>query len=158
MKLRSKGFSITVPKSSLLSFAAREQSIPDWLKTHKPTYSALQRSLPENIHLLTLEATNPNKAIIRFENIYAKGENPRFAKVTSFALDGLFSEFDVVNSVELNLAANQFASDKKQLNWKTESGTVAQDAQGCLGEQGSKWIITVGPMEICTIECQIKRK
>ena len=94
---------------------------------------------------------------MRFEHIYAKDEDPMLSRPATIVLNGLFTEFEVTDFIELNLAANQFASEKRQLNWKTNSFQGASTDSKCIRRVGSKLVVVVGPMQICTFDCETKK-
>lgn len=128
------------------------------MKTYKPRYTALSRALPDNVHLLTMESINEKRLIIRFEHIFAKDEDVILSKPASIPLNGLFDEFEITDFIELNLAGNQYASEKKPLNWKTNSTVRKKSESKCIQRVGSKLVVFIGPMEICTFDCEIKMK
>ena len=95
---------------------------------------------------------------MRFEHIYAKGEDPLLSRPVTITLNGLFTDFEVTDFTELNLAANQFASEKRQLKWKTSSFEGSRNENKCIQRVGSKLVVVVGPMQICTFDCETKKK
>ena len=119
----------------------------------------MQRPLPDNVHLLTFEAIDHNRVLMRFEHFYAKGEDATLSKPVTVNLNGLFTEFEISDVVELNLAANQFASEKKPLDWRTASDDSGRSQPPkCISRAGNSLAVVLGPMQICTFECVISRK
>jgi len=153
---RSLGEKILI--SPLVSFTNREGSLKDWLKKYKPSYTALERALPSNVHLLTMETIAEKRILMRFEHIFAKNEDTSLSKPATILLNGLFAEFEVTDFIELNLAANQFAAEKRPLHWKTDSFTSGRQENKCIQRVGSKLVVVIGPMQICTFECETKKK
>ena len=105
-----------------------------------------------------MESISEKRVLMRFEHIYAKGEDPSLSRPVTITLNGLFAEFEIVDFTELNLAANQYASEKRQLNWKTNSYEGARNENKCIQRVGSKVVVVLGPMQICTFDCETKRK
>ena len=96
---------------------------------------------------------------MRFEHFYAKGEDATLSKPVTVNLSGLFNDFEISDFVELNLAANQFASEKKPLDWHTTSNDSGRNQPPkCISRVGSNLAVVLGPMQICTFECVIHRK
>lgn len=105
-----------------------------------------------------MESVEGNRLIIRFENIYAKDEDATLSKPVTITLNGLFVAFEITDFTELNLAGNQFASEKRALNWKTSSYGDTVGSSKCIHRIGSKIVVVVGPMQICTFDCEVKMK
>ena len=95
---------------------------------------------------------------MRFEHFYAKDEDASLSKPVTIILSGLFAEFEITDFIELNLAANQFASEKRPLDWNTNAMKGIQKENKCIQRFGSKLAILIGPMQICTFDCEIKKK
>lgn len=70
-------------------------------------------SLPENVHLLTLEPWKPNQLLVRFEHIVALGEDEQLATPVTFDFMDVFRPFEVVGIRETTLAANQWIEHKR---------------------------------------------
>lgn len=81
-------------------------------------------SLPQNIHVLTLEPWKDNSALIRFEHILSVGEDPEYSKNVTFNFEDVFRDWGVTSIRETTLAANQWLGDsvRLQFNSETQSG------------------------------------
>ena len=95
---------------------------------------------------------------MRFEHIFAKDEDASLSKPATILLNGLFAEFEVTDFIELNLAANQFAAERRPLHWKTDTFAGGRQENKCIQRIGSKLVVVIGPMQICTFECETKKK
>ena len=73
-------------------------------------YQALTRSLPANVHLLTLQKDD-KILLLRLEHQFALGEDDELSKPTSVKLKGLFNDFTILSVTELNLSANLIKSE-----------------------------------------------
>ena len=108
--------------SPLITFSPLTQSISDYQNKYKTSYSALNRDLPQNIHLLTLEKWKQNEILVRFEHFYETEDNNELSKATQIDLKDLFKELMIKSIRETTLSANQLLSETNRLKWKT-SGT-----------------------------------
>ena len=92
-------------------------TIKEYTTKKETTFSGLSRSLPENVHLLTLENWRANQVLLRLEHIYESTDNNVFSKPAEVDLNGLFNTFKILDSVETTLAANELLSNSKRLQW-----------------------------------------
>ena len=69
-------------------------TIKDYCTQRQTTFSGLSRSLPENIHLLTLENWRPelNQVLLRLEHTYESSDNNELSKPVEVDLNGLFQD------------------------------------------------------------------
>jgi lysosomal alpha-mannosidase len=83
------------------------------------SYSALNKPLPENVHLLTLENWKKNQILIRLEHFYESADNNDLSKAVTVDLQTLFKTLKITNIVETTLAANEILSESKRLTWNS---------------------------------------
>ncbi|XP_057312440.1 lysosomal alpha-mannosidase-like isoform X2 [Hydractinia symbiolongicarpus] len=132
----------------ILSFASNVSFDIKSLSKLIPTYSGLSRSLPENVHLLTMETIKSDEMILRFEHFYEKDEDHKLSNPVNFQLDGLFTDFNIVNITETNLSANQLLKDKKMMKWNTDEEVAENSFDG--------FNIELNPMQIRTFIAKFK--
>ena len=111
---------------------------------HEASYQALSRSLPPNVHLLTLEKFD-KFLLLRIEHQFAVGEDDEFSRAVTVQLKGLFKDFTIQAVTELNLSANQ---EKKQLKRAKRGSKISF----C----NDDFEITLKPMEIRTFKLEIE--
>jgi lysosomal alpha-mannosidase len=82
-------------------------------------FIGIQDQLPENIHLMTLEAWD-DRVLIRLENIFETNED---ASVSQVSLNKLFSAFEIIDAKEMTLSANQEirSAESKRFKWNSKS-------------------------------------
>nr|KAG5707591.1 hypothetical protein BaRGS_001139 [Batillaria attramentaria]KAG5714610.1 hypothetical protein BaRGS_000098 [Batillaria attramentaria] len=115
-----------------LSFTNVATTYADWSKNFRTTWSGLSASLPDNVHILTLEQfpakgpvpTTEQPFLLRLEHFYEKGEDAKLSQPVTISLQELFTPFTITEATELTLGANLALSDLKRLNWQTQDGTV----------------------------------
>lgn len=78
-------------------------------------------SLPQNIHVLTLEPWKDNSVLIRFEHILSIGEDPEYSKNVTFNFEDVFRDWGVTSIRETTLAANQWLGDSVRLQFSSET-------------------------------------
>uniref|UniRef100_A0AC35FAW4 Alpha-mannosidase n=1 Tax=Panagrolaimus sp. PS1159 TaxID=55785 RepID=A0AC35FAW4_9BILA len=67
-------------------------------------FSGLYKSLPENIHLLTLKQLSPSQILLRLEHYLQNGEDGILAQPATINLAETFSTLTILSLEELNLA------------------------------------------------------
>uniref|UniRef100_A0AC34GKY3 Glycosyl hydrolases family 38 C-terminal beta sandwich domain-containing protein n=1 Tax=Panagrolaimus sp. ES5 TaxID=591445 RepID=A0AC34GKY3_9BILA len=67
-------------------------------------FSGLHKSLPENIHLLTLKQLSPTQILLRLEHFLQNGEDGILAQPSTINLAETFSTLTIISIEELNLA------------------------------------------------------
>ena len=95
-------------------------TIKDYSSQRDTTFSALSHSLPESVHLLTLENWRPNQVLIRLEHMYEKSDNSPLSKPVEVNLENLLKNIKILDSVETTLTANQLLSESKRLKWNSK--------------------------------------
>jgi len=140
----------------IISFAANPFKKDEWMEKFIPIYSGLTKSLPENVHLLTLETVDKNHMIIRLEHFYEKDEDAKLSKPVTIQLKGLFADFQIISVTELNLSANQLLSEKKMWDWKAEKGDAKTDGESGNSGSSSNGNIPVDTLSVVLTPMQIR--
>ena len=139
------------------SFVNTTFSPKDWMDNFKTRYSGLSRSLPSNIHVLTLETKNTeNKVLLRLENFFENGEDSTNSKPDKVKLKGLFTDFDVLSATEMNLSANQLLKEKRMWQWKTYSGGKSTTSKREEASDSEDFTIWLNPMDMRTFLLDVK--
>ncbi|KNC81771.1 hypothetical protein, variant [Sphaeroforma arctica JP610] len=111
------------------------------------------RSLPENIHLQSLEILRaPDVLLVRFENIMTTDENGGQNDVVCFNVRDVFNE-DIVGKIvgaqEVSLTANT----KKERYYLSRDDKKLP--KSCPASTPSELLVALAPMEIVTLELQV---
>uniref|UniRef100_A0A2K6VX37 Alpha-mannosidase n=1 Tax=Onchocerca volvulus TaxID=6282 RepID=A0A2K6VX37_ONCVO len=144
--------SLELYNSPLITFAERKMTPWDHNRTFVTEYSALNRSLPLAINVLTMQMIAPTRIIIRLEHIFQGDEDKHLAQPTKVVLNGLFTAFDIISMEELNLA-----SMKKRILKKPAQNISFISNQKFPGIFRKELSINLLPMEIATFEAEIHR-
>ncbi|ERL87070.1 hypothetical protein D910_04471 [Dendroctonus ponderosae] len=121
-------------------------------KLMSKTYSALSKSLPENVNILTLEPWADYTYLLRLEHIFEKNEDPELSSPVTVNLQELFSGFVVRKAVETTLGANrELAGLKTKYDWSYK-GTYKYAKQSLAGLD-----VTLQPMDIKTFIIEVSR-
>lgn len=96
-------------------------------------HSSLTLSLPQNVHLLTLEPWKANSILIRFEHILEKNEDPKYSKSVTFNFKDVFRSFDVEQIQETTLSANQWLNDAVRFKFRADKNQ--DDKQNEIGHE-----------------------
>ncbi|XP_038060793.1 lysosomal alpha-mannosidase-like [Patiria miniata] len=138
-----------------LSFS---QWVPDWATKFNTMKSMVSRSLPSNVHLLTLESWTNGNILIRAENQFAIDEDPVLSQKVKFQLKGLFEPFVITNLEEMTLSANEPLADEKRLQWNvTDSPSPTPPAVKPVPVPPSTLTVSLNPMEIRTFIATVKQ-
>jgi len=103
----------------IVSFAKYTSTEAEFRTKHVTSYSALNKPLPENVHLLTLENWKKNQLLIRLEHFYESEDNNDLSKAVTVDLQTLFKTLKITNIVETTLAANEILSESERLHWNS---------------------------------------
>lgn len=124
-----------------LSLVATSLNLAQWLDTPgQKIYSALDRSLPSQVQLLTLSPwKTQDQVLVRLQHILDLQEG---GADQSLDLTALFTQFSVVSMQETTLAANQPAKTTNRQQW--ESKMVHSD------QTLEDLVVTLRPMQIRT--------
>jgi lysosomal alpha-mannosidase len=106
----------------LPTFALTQQTYDSYSAAYRQTWSALNDSLPLNVHLLTFDELAPKQFLIRVEHYFELFEDDTYSHPVTFDLQTLFkSQGTISEMVELTLGANLALADMKRLDWLTGS-------------------------------------
>jgi hypothetical protein len=107
----------------LATFSLPQQSYANYSAAYRQTWSALNETLPLNVHLLTLDQLGPKDYLIRVEHYFELYEDDTYSQPVTFNLQSIFQSIGTVtNLVELTLGANLPLADLQRLNWLTGDG------------------------------------
>ncbi|KAL1517915.1 hypothetical protein ABEB36_001615 [Hypothenemus hampei] len=134
-----------------------EYSFQDYRASHTMQFSGLQRSLPNNIHILTLEPWTQGNYLLRLEHNFEPDLDPILSRSVTIDLEDLFTTFDIEEIHETTLGGNQWLEENERLAFKTtfQSDVLEFDRQS---EESDKYIIRLDPMQIRTFIICIKPK
>ncbi|XP_078660424.1 lysosomal alpha-mannosidase-like isoform X1 [Branchiostoma floridae x Branchiostoma belcheri] len=138
-----------------VSFTPNTLSTQDWSNNFNMDYTALKRELPPSVHLLTLELSDGDTALLRLEHQYQAADR---GTPQTVSLQGLFEPFEVVTSSveELTLGGNIHTEKLHRLSWNTEEGTTGNVSQQCWDPSSAT--VSLKPMQICTLRFHVKRR
>ncbi|XP_071483413.1 lysosomal alpha-mannosidase-like [Diadema antillarum] len=120
--------------------------------------SYVTTTLPDNVHLLTLEQLTPNVILLRLEHQFEKGEDTVFSKSVTVSLKDMFTPFAIADIQELSLAANQLLKSVDRLQWTIEgSTTTTPQAFKPIPVTAPDYNVTLNPMDIRTFNVTIQR-
>jgi len=96
-------------------FTAPTTTASDWIKRYKTSAQFLTSALPNNIHLLSLNALDAtsNKVILRLTHLFAIGEAGVFSQPVILDLSNLFAHVKITSLVETTLTANKIIDNPK---------------------------------------------
>nr|AYV89059.1 saliva protein-5 [Tetranychus truncatus] len=126
-------------------------SFDDYRANHKTIYSFLQRALPPNVHLLTLEHLNLNNWLVRLEHFYQSNEDPDgLSKSVRIDFRGLFNTKSIHGVKETIITATQYHSEARRLTWKTKDSQLTREIETEIGNEVHDFVVTLKPMQIRT--------
>ena len=102
-------------------FALTEQTYDNYSSNYYQIWSALNDTLPLNIHLLTLDQLELKIYLIRLEHYFELFEDDIYSQPISIDLQSIFKSIGIINNtIELTLGANLPLSDMQRLIWLTD--------------------------------------
>ncbi|XP_070185670.1 lysosomal alpha-mannosidase-like [Littorina saxatilis] len=133
----------------------------DSILTNMPKKSFLNKPLPNNVQVLTLDYTSDNHStvyLLRLEHFYEKGESPILSTAATVKLQNLFSPFEVTEAEEVSLGGNFNPGTLKRHQWTTDNHhvntpSIASSDYNELME--SPFIVKLKPMEIRTFRVYV---
>jgi lysosomal alpha-mannosidase len=114
-----RDFSQRIFMGPIVSFAKYTSTEAEFRTKHVTSFSGVEKALPENVNLLTLENWKKNQLLIRLEHFYESSDNNDLSKAVTVDLQTLFKTFKITNIVETTLAANEILSESERLHWNT---------------------------------------
>jgi lysosomal alpha-mannosidase len=108
----------------LITFSPLTQSETDYRNKFQTFYSALNKELPQNIHLLSLEQWKNNQILVRLEHFYESVDNNDLSKAIEVDLENLLKPFKISNLTEMTLTANEVLSQTHRMKWNSNEYLV----------------------------------
>jgi hypothetical protein len=106
--------------SPLNTYAIPKLPYANYSNNFRQTWSALNESLPYNVHLLTVDQWALKVFLIRVEHYFELNEDGKYSKPVQVDLQSLFNTLGKINElVELTLGGNLPLHEMKRLVWKT---------------------------------------
>ncbi|RWS22807.1 lysosomal alpha-mannosidase-like protein, partial [Leptotrombidium deliense] len=140
--------------SPLITFSKYDNDYPRKFKTQA---SFANPSLPENIHLLTLEQWDYGRVLLRVEHFFeSKDDSSPLSKPVKLDLRSIFKPFKITKAIETTLTANQLSSAKR-LHWRTVNGHKFREFEHNNSFRiNDDLVVTIAPMEIRTFIVSIE--
>ncbi|XP_060519907.1 lysosomal alpha-mannosidase-like [Cylas formicarius] len=128
-----------------------EYSLEEYRQKFSMEFSALQNSLPDNVHILTLEPWRESTLLLRLEHIFAKDEDPLLSQPVTVKLNEVFAAFNIVEAKEATLGANQWSEESERLKFATPDGEdVFTESEAGIVELNGELSVLLNPMQIRT--------
>ena len=109
------------------TFALTQQTYDNYSSDYHQIWSALNDTLPLNVHLLTLDQLGSKNYLIRLEHYFELFEDDIYSQPVSIDLQSIFKSIGIINNtVELTLGANLPLADLQRLTWLTGDGKLSQ--------------------------------
>nr|CAH0110923.1 unnamed protein product [Daphnia galeata] len=140
-------------KQPQISFIPTTLPFAEWKKLYKTEQQLINRELPENVNLLTLENRSDGSYLIRLEHIYDVGEDNVLSKPVTVSLKDLFLGFAIISAEETVLGGNQLKKESQRLVW------YSSDKQKSIGRSSHSEFpdVELQPMEIRTFILNLVR-
>ena len=107
----------------LTTYSLTQQTYEQYSAAYRQTWSAVNDTLPLNVHLLTLDQLGPQDYLIRVENYFELNEDQTYSRSVTIDLQSIFKVLGRISDVvELALAGNFPLSDLERLTWRTDDG------------------------------------
>lgn len=120
----------------------------------------MKATLPDNVHILTLEPWKEDSYILRLEHILENNEDETLSQAVTANLEGLFTLFDISEIKETTLGANQwydeFAAEEKYV-WTLKDGSYASNKQTVRTPKAGDLEISLDPMQIRTFIIKVNK-
>jgi lysosomal alpha-mannosidase len=105
----------------LMTYALPDLSYEDYSNNYHLTWSALTEPMPFNVHLLTIDQLTPKVFLIRIEHYFELNEDETYSKPVQVDVQNIFDRLgEIVDLVELTLAANLPLNQMERLVWTTD--------------------------------------
>ena len=115
----------------LATFSLTPLSYADYSASYRQTWSAINDTLPLNVHLLTYDQLSPTEYLIRLEHYFEVNEDSMYSKPVSVDIQSLFRTVgSIASMVELTLGANLELSNLKRLDWNTVDMQPVENYRG----------------------------
>ncbi|KAJ1527978.1 hypothetical protein ONE63_007908 [Megalurothrips usitatus] len=133
---------------------AKDMSFDKWQKTYNMEFSGLKKSLPHNVHVLTLEPWKGKSLLLRLEHFVERGEDHELSKVATVNVQDMLSPFKILRVRETTLAANHWLKDSQRLKWKVESNEI-EEVEEVKVQDENDFVVQLSPMQIRTFVIDI---
>ncbi|XP_070524278.1 lysosomal alpha-mannosidase isoform X4 [Cardiocondyla obscurior] len=123
--------------------------------------SGLNKTLPPNVHILTLEPWKDDTILLRLEHLFEVGEAQQLSQPVEVNIQDLFSTFSIESIKETTLGANQLLNENKRMTWEQDTNDILQNEEENMQpvEFSDKVInVLLKPMEIRTFILKVKRR
>ncbi|KYB25900.1 lysosomal alpha-mannosidase-like precursor [Tribolium castaneum] len=121
-------------------------------------FEGLKTTLPDNVHILTLEPWKDDSYILRLEHILENNEDATLSTTATVNLEGLFTLFEITEIRETTLGANQwydeYAAEDKYI-WALKDGSSVSNKEAPVTVTADLQI-TLDPMQIRTFIIKVK--
>eukprot|EP00048_Salpingoeca_helianthica_P001785 m.51623 g.51623 ORF g.51623 m.51623 type:complete len:135 (-) comp11716_c0_seq2:177-581(-) len=132
-------------------------SIAQYSSAHTVRASLLTQDLPENVHLLSLNAIDTGAttpAILRLQHVFPVGEHPTLSQPVSVDLSTLFSTVSVQSATQTTLTANQPLTQVRRPAWPIEGETPTEPAP--VAEVSN--VVVLKPRDLLTFVVNLAKK
>ncbi|KAL6449015.1 hypothetical protein ACFW04_000614 [Cataglyphis niger] len=123
--------------------------------------SGLNKALPPNVHILTLEPWKDDTILLRLEHIFEVDEAQQMSKPVLINIQDLFSTFSIQSIKETTLGANQLLCENDPMKWEPETNDIILDKEENIQHvevHGNMIHVLLNPMEIRTFILKVVRK
>jgi lysosomal alpha-mannosidase len=123
-------------------------------------FEGLKATLPDNVHIVTLEPWQDDSFILRLEHILEKNEDDNLSQSVTVDLTGLFSLFDITEIRETALAANRWLDElqaKEKYVWNVKGGGKASNNRSTPAVKADELQISLEPMQIRTFVIKVSK-
>ena len=129
----------------LATYSLTSMNYIEYASNYRLSWSAVNESLPVNVHLLTMDQLSQNEYLVRVEHYFEANEDATYSKPVTIDLQALFQSIGTISSmVELTLGANVELSNLKRLDWSTTGEERASDGMA------NDTNVSLNPMQIRT--------
>ncbi|XP_065910012.1 lysosomal alpha-mannosidase-like [Dysidea avara] len=147
---RLVGEKMLVPPTILIHDGS--EAITDFNSSYNSQVGGLTTNLPDNVHLLTVELLTDKSVLLRVEHMFAVKEDANLSTSVTINVKDMFNMFAITHCEEMTLTGDQLASAVKRYTWN--DATPPTDTS----RQVDPSAITLAPMVITTLKCEIARK
>lgn len=140
----------------ITTFSLTPLAYTNYASNFRLTWSALNDSLPLNVHLLTLDQLAQGDYLVRVEHYFELNEDATYSKPVTVDLQTLFQSIGTItNMVEMTLGANLELSNLKRLDWSAADGRSLHDVNNEESIQLKDTNVSLNPMQIRTFRVTV---
>ena len=125
-------------------------SIDEYRNKHLTYFSELNSSLPDGIHILSLELWKPNVMLLRLEYFFETNELKNKSKSVRVSLKSLFKHVQILGMREATLSVNQLHSEARRLSWLVKD-SISNEIEKNFENDLTDFAVTLKPMQIRTL-------